>query len=347
MTAANALNIPSIGPISNTATGTFSSSYNKFYQPGYSNVGIAFSGTTLTVQSESGTAMSSTNPGFIALQSLATPGQIVRYSVTANQTFTKAGLGNSLFGLTTAIDITVDIPFYLYAVSNANNGENTIAFMISRIPHRTIAPLATKIGQSGNTLASTQGSFYSLATITASDYASSPCLCIGSFRMQYISSLWTIQTLNNADGIGEYNEQTKFTFPNGQYGSAAGTWFTNNGGTAPIPTGGSGYAYQIFKSGQCSLKTAWAPGGSAGIGAVVLTLVLPGQSTDGGTIGSGYFLDGGAYSVLTVLAPSSLPSSFTTGMAFSNPVTSGLLQNVNMSNTASLGINSIYGLSLA
>jgi hypothetical protein len=305
MTAANALNIPSIGPISNTATGTFSSSYNKFYQPGYANVGIAFSGTTFTVQSEGGTAMSSTNPGFIALQSLANPGQIKRYSVTANQTFTQAGLGNNLFGVTTAVNITVDIPFYLYAVSNANNGENAIAFMISRVPHRTIAPVAGNIGQSGNTLASTQGSFFSLATITAADYASSPCLCIGSFRMRYSSSLWTVQTINNSDGIAQYQEGIQFSFPRGQFGAASGKYFLNNTGTAPDQTTGAS-VYFINKTGFCMVALAFPVVDVAGVGAVALDWALPFTALNGGIGIYGNFEDGTNTIVFTgALSPGS------------------------------------------
>ena len=276
MSDANALNIPSIGPISNTATGTFSSSYNKFYQPGWANIGISLSGTTFTVSSEAGTAYSATNPGFVALQSLANPGQIKRYSVTANQSFTQAGLGNNLFGVTTAVNWAQDVPFYLYAVSNANNGENAIAFMISRIPHATVSPVAGKIAQSGNTNSTTQGSFFSLAAVTAADYASSPCVCLGSFRQQYASSLWTVQTLKNSDGVGQYNDSTIFSFVSSQLGAAAGSFFASNGGTAPIWTAQT-VNYQILKNGQINylFDTNASSTSQNGAGAVTLQAILP------------------------------------------------------------------------
>lgn len=279
MPLGNSVNIPAIGPISSTATGVYSSSYNKFYQPGYANIGISqSSGTTFTVLAEDGTSLSSTNPGYIALQSFANPGQVKRFTVTANQSFTQTGLGNSLFGITTGVNWLNDMPFYLYAVSNANNGENAITFMISRIPHRTVAPAATNIGQSGNTLASTQGSFFALATITAADYAGAPCLCIGSFRMQYTGATtkWTIQTLVNSDGIGQYNDGLNiFTLPAGQNGAQSGKHFTANGGTAPAWTSESGI-YTIKRDG--TVKYLFANNGAisvSGVGSVILTAVIP------------------------------------------------------------------------
>lgn len=272
------------------SSGRFQFANRTRLRGGYSeDIGIALSGTTLTVQGGDGNALSSTNPGYINLQSLANPGRQLKFSVTANQSFTQAGLGNNLFGVTTGVNITVDMPFYLYAVSNANNGENTIAFMISRIPHRTIAPLAANIGQSGNTNATTQGSFFSLATITAADYASAPCICIGSFRMRYASSLWTVQTINNGDGVGQYQEGINFSFPSGQFGAATGKYFLNNGGTAPDAVAKS-YFYFISKNGKIDYWVGLNPITTAGVGAVALKLAVPLQSI-GTTIGIVAFIN--------------------------------------------------------
>lgn len=323
MSDANALNIPSIGPISNTATGTFSSAYNKFYQPGFANIGMAFSGSTFTVQSEGGTAFSTTNPGFIALESLANPGQIKRYSVTANQTFTQAGLGNNLFGVTTAVDITVDVPFFLYAVSNANNGENTIAFMISRYPNAAISPIAGSIGQSGNTLASTQGSFFSLATITAADYASSPCQCIGSFRMRYASSLWTVQTLLISDGAGQFQQNVIFSFPISQFGAASGKYFKDNGGTAPAFSQ-NGYSYSLDRSNKQYFTYGFTTATTAGVGAVDAILAMPFKGGSGG-IGTAFWFNNGSATYSVSLADNTTTN--TLKFRYTNPTTSNILQN--------------------
>lgn len=344
MADANALNIPSIGPVSNTASGTFSSSYNKFYQPGYANLGFAFSGTTFTMQSEGGTAMSSTNPGFVALQSLATPGQIKRYSITANQTFTRAGLGNNLFGVTSGVDITVDMPFYLYAVSNANNGENAIAFMISRIPHRAISPLAANIAQSGNTNATTQGSFYSLATITAADYASSPCLCIGSFRMQYASSLWNVQTINNTDGVGQYQEGIAFSFPKGQFGSATGKFFLDNGGTAPADSAGI-YNYLISKNGLIFSTLLFPSATTAGVGAVTLTLPFPLLAFTGANAFYGNELGGGTWS--TFIGQILAGGASTASIIYINSASTGIYKNSDISLTSFISATGSYYSTIA
>lgn len=275
MADANALNIPSIGPISNTSAGTFSSSYNKFYQPGWANIGISQSaGTTFTVLSEAGTAFSSTNPGFVALQS-KTAGQIKRYSVTANQSFTQAQLGNNLFGITTAVNWAQDVPFYLYAV--CDDTESSIAFMISRVPQRIVSPAAANIAQSGNTNATTQGSFFSLSAITAADYEANPCICLGSFRMQYTgggTDLWTIQTLANNDGVGKFNDTTIFTYPISQNGAAASTYFLANGGTAPIFTTNTA-VYTIGRDGLVTYLYNGETISTNGVGAVTFRPVIP------------------------------------------------------------------------
>ena len=77
------------------------------------NIGIAYSGGTFTVQGADGNALSSTNPGYINLQS-TTAGRQIKIAVTSNQTFTDGSSGtidNQRFGLTTGVNASVDIPF--------------------------------------------------------------------------------------------------------------------------------------------------------------------------------------------------------------------------------------------
>lgn len=248
-------------------------------QPIVSNLGISqTSGTTFTVNSANGTALSATNLAYVTLQSLANPGRQITYTITANQSYTQANISGNTWGITSGVNWANDMPFYLYAVSNAANGENTIAFAISRIPNLTISPVAGKLAKQGSAVATTQGSMYLLPNVTVADYASSPCLCIGSFRMTYAAAgtTWTISTLNNSDGIGEFNESTAFTFPTGQNGNASGSFFTANGGTAPIwdmQTVGyyierNGWTSYIFNSPSGAVIT------TAGVGAVALQPAL-------------------------------------------------------------------------
>jgi hypothetical protein len=261
-----------------------------------SNLGIAYSSGTFTVQGATA-SLSSTNPAYITLPSRATPGLQNTFTVTANQTFTDATgtntLGNSLFGFTTNIAYAQDVPFYIYFA--ADNTDSNGTFFISRVPHRTVCPTAGNIGQSGNTLASTQGSFFALAAITAANFASQPCICIGAFRMRYTSSAvpWTVQTLTDgstpslavnlqADGIGCFHEGTRFQVATGQFGAATGSFFANNGGTAPAWTTQS-YNYTIHKNGFVRFDISGATS-SAGSGAVTATLPLPLESIDSGGV---------------------------------------------------------------
>jgi len=306
------------------------------------NLGISQSaGTTFNVTSASGAALSSTNAANVSLQSLSNPGRILNFTVTANQSFTQAGLGNSLFGLTSGVNETEDIPFFLYAVSNAANGENTIAFMISRVPHRTISPVAGNIGQSGNTLSSTQGSFFSLRTITAADYASSPCLCLGSFRMRYSSSLWTIQTINNGDGIGEYNDSTQFTFPRGHFGAATGKIFANNGGTAPDQTTGA-MTYFIKKDGSVVSQLAFDSTDVAGAGAVNTQLALPLVSAVGATALTGFMILGAAPTAPYALIASLQNGSSLTAIIYTTGTGDGILQNAAIATTTAIVLQVAY-----
>lgn len=305
------------------------------------NIGISLSGTTLTVQGGDGNSLSSTNPGYINFQSLANPGRQLKLAVTANQSFTQAQLGNNLFGVTTGVNITVDMPFYLYAVVNGNNGQNAIAFMISRIPHRTSSPVAGNIGQSGNTNASTQGSMFSLTAITAADYASSPCICIGSFRMRYSSSLWSPQTLLVSDGVGQYQEGIQFAQAISQFGAASGKYFLDNGGTAPADSSTT-TGYYIDRMGLIRSKLVFPSVTSAGVGSVNAVQALP-YVADGSTVGGGYFLAGGNYSVCNCLA-ATLGSNMTL-VQVSN-LGNGLLQNVNFGAGARYDVQVIYNIAI-
>lgn len=243
------------------------------------NIGINYAaGTgTFTVRSANGSALSSGNSGFITLAS-KTAGNLVRIAVTANQSFIDDNgasqiIGN-LFGLTTGIAFTQDIPFFLYAV--LDDTETTIAFMISRFPNTTVSPVAAKIGKSGSAVADTQGSFFSLANITVADYESNPCICIGSFRMQ-MSALddWTVQTLSaSQDGIGRFQEDVNFLMSAGQFGAASGKYFADNGGTAPAFSVNN-FGYMVTRTNRMYFVSLFTNCTTAGVGAVSLQFCTP------------------------------------------------------------------------
>lgn len=253
------------------------------------NIGIAYSAGTFTVQGADGVALSATNPAYVILQSKATPGNLVKYTITANQTFTDGASGTTAtqrFGLTAGINASVDIPFYLYAVGD--DTEAVIAFMIGRVPQYGDSPVSTKIGVSGAVVNVSQSDLFSLANITTTSYDTNPCLVIGSFRMRFVGATnsWTVQALNTFDGIGNFQENISFIFPVGQFGAASGKAFADNGGTAPADTS-MGYGYRIEKNGYCQTQIVFPSATTAGVGAVDLVWVLP-IATRGGVSAYGF-----------------------------------------------------------
>lgn len=306
------------------------------------NIGISYSAGTFTVQAGDGNALSATNPGYINLQSKATPGKQIKVPVTANQTFTDGSAGttdNMRWNLTSGRNASVDIPFYLYAV--LSDSEASIAFMISRVPHAFVSPASASIGKSGAVVNTGQGDFFSLANITTTDYDANPCLCIGSFRMQFTGATdsWTVQTLTNQDGIGNFQDNMTFSFPRGHFGAAASKVFADNGGTAPDDADGI-YSYNIAKNGRVNFTFGFPNFDTAGAGAVTLLLALPFTSNvSGGTL-SGYAIGGGVQNVL--IGDVTSTQNTTTTLLFNNPSTAGSFTNAAVPLAANWAFFGVY-----
>lgn len=263
----------------------FVSAINDGASVGAVNLGITYSAGTFTVRGAQA-SLSASNIAYVTLQS-KTAGNVVTVPVTANQTFIDdAGastiIGN-LFGMTTGVAAATALPFFLYAV--LNDAENAISFMISRYPNTKVSPVAAKIGKTGSAVASTQGSFFALDNPTVADYESNPCLCIGSFRMT-MSALddWTVTAFDTWDGIGNFNDGRAFDWDTGLFGAASGTYWYDNGGTAPVFSN-VGKSYYVGRDNQVSLTTKFNNCTSAGVGVVNLQLALP-YTVDGDCIGS-------------------------------------------------------------
>ncbi len=320
----------------------FDNSIDTLPTVGITNLGFTYDAGTFTVTGADGSALSTANPAYVTLQSTTSPGLLKTVSVTANQSFiddlgASQIIGN-LFGLNTGVAAAVDIPFFLYAV--INDAEDSIAFMISRFPGAVVAPVAGKIADSTTTIASTQGSFFSLANITAADYASNPCLMIGSFRMQ-MSALndWTVQTLNSKDGINHFQEEVQFSFPRGQFGTPAGKFFKDNGGTAPGATGGA-YGYFITaRTSQCTIRIAIDSIDIPGVGAVTAQLALAYSRLEGATCGSGWFQAGGTYSSQTLTGS---PNTNVLSIIFINDGGTGFMNNATYTAAASSALNAQF-----
>ncbi len=316
---------------------------------GVVNIGFSYNvGTgTFTVHGQDGSDLSINNPAFVTLQDKSDPGQLVTVPVIANQDFIDDNgaseiIGN-LFGLTTGIAVSVDIPFYLYAV--CNDTEDSIAFMLSRFPNATIAPISAKIGTPTSSVASTQGSFFAMDDITVTDYDQNPCLSLGSFRMRMSASNdWTVQTLATRDGIGHFQEGLQFTFPRGQFGAASGKVFKDNGGTAPND-GAGGYTYYIDQqNNRIFYQLAFSNVLTPGLGAVNAIVALPFLRLEGATSSSGFINNAGSY---TLVVGSTSPSTNDLGFIYVNDTANGLVTNAFVISGMQISFNGTIAISFA
>lgn len=253
----------------------------------WNNLGISYSSPTFTINDSQGSDLSSSNPGYITLPSKANPGQLVTIPITANETFDDASgtsdiIGN-LFGFTTSVAITVDVPFFIYAV--VNDDEDDIQFMISRIPGIAISPPAADIGAPDDAVADQQNDFWSLSNINETLYDQNPCICIGGFRMRMDGSDdWTVQALSNGDakgpldGIGSYFTGFPFEIPLGQFGADSGTLCLPNGGTCAVFSTVKQNSYTFLSKNSPYIHIGIDldnDGGTDGAGGVSAEIVLP------------------------------------------------------------------------
>lgn len=249
------------------------------FPPGFTkNLGFTYSGGTFTVCGADGTALSGGNPGYVTLHSKASPGEIIEHEITANQAFIDdAGaseiIGN-LFGATTGVAWAQDVPFFIYAV--ANDAENAVAFMLSRDPRATVSPAEASIGAPDDPVADSTTAFFSFDSLDEALYDGNPCAAIGAIRMRMTTSDdWTVQTLTNQDGIGRFHDSSKFLFPTGQMGAAAGGYLKSNGGTPPSWTSQT-YSYWLRRNGEVHIAvTLDGDGGTDGSGGVNTILAVP------------------------------------------------------------------------
>lgn len=243
------------------------------------NLGFTYSAGTFSITSADGTALSAGNPGYVYLQSKATPGELTRFTITANQSFIDGSgaseiIGNT-FGTTASIAWANDCPFFVYAVTN--DSETTIQFMISRDPRASLSPASAEIGTPSTPIVGTESSFFSFDNITTTSYDLNPCLVIGSIRLQKdASDDWTIQTLSNYDGIGKFQESTRFAFPQNQNGAAVGSHILLNGGTTVPQFNTENYFYYINRDGKCRVELYYeGDAGVDGVGAALFLMAVP------------------------------------------------------------------------
>ncbi len=252
----------------------------RFYQgPYWDNLGIALASGVFTVQGALGRSLSSANPAYVVLPSASTPGEFVKYTVTADQSFIddvgSSEIIDNLFGATTGVAWANALPFFLYAVGN--DAETAVAFMLCRRPHITVSPAAANIGAPDDAVADAEGDFWSIDNIDESLYDANPCMCIGSFRMTMTTSDdWTVQAIDaEIDGIGAFQENNLLTYVVAQNGAAAANFLIANGGTAPTFSTLQMF-YKIEKAGYATVFMNFRnDGGGDGASAVGGQIALP------------------------------------------------------------------------
>lgn len=248
------------------------------------NLGISYSSPTFTIHAADGSALSATNPAYVYIPSVTT-GQIVKHKITENFVFDDdsgtSDLTGNLWGTTTAIAWDNDMPFFIYAVAQDSDAGAT--FMITRLPSLVSSPAAANIATTGSAVASTQGSMFALdgatsGTPTVANFDSNPCLCIGAFRMRKNDAAnddWTVQALNNLDGMGRWHEQTYFNYPANQNG-ATSAYLSSSVGGDTIPTFQNVAAvYRLLRNGTVHVIWNFDNITVSGVGAGDLRWHLP------------------------------------------------------------------------
>lgn len=263
-----------------TVTGDIANSLIRMKPYYYENLGLTLSGGVLTVASADGTALSSSNPGYLCLPSNSTPGALILYTITSNQSMTNTYMNGNLFGLTDSVAFSNSLPLFLYGCSNDN--EDAIAFSLSRVPHLKVAPSSSDIGDPSSATADKQYSLYSFTDITETAYDGNACGCLGGLTAtKDASNVWTFDTLvKGLDGVGCFHEGRRFEMSPGHFGSDSGNYFSGSGGGTPAVWSNLKYHYFIARSGRCRFHFRGETCSTGGSGSNQLRFHTPFQNAD-------------------------------------------------------------------
>lgn len=280
-----------------TITGDITNSLIR-KQPYYvENLSLLISGGTITVAGGDGTALGASNPGYICLPSNSTPGELVLYTIAANQVMTNTEMNGNLLGTTASVAWANNKPLYLYAISNDN--EDSIAFAWGAIPNITVSPVSTEIGDPSSAVADEQYSLYSFDDITETSYDANNCFAIGSCTAtKDASDVWTFNALaEGVTGIGLFGENIWYTYPLAVHGAATGTHVYANAGTEPAYNDPDRYRYNMKRDGICRIFTHLNGVSTPGTGTQTVQWTVPydadsdGLGTHAGFVGNFHCLD--------------------------------------------------------
>lgn len=217
------------------------------------NLGISYSSPTFTIHDSEGNALSATNPAFVVMPDNSTKGLKKVFAITSNYSFDDdsgtSDLTGNLWGTTTAIAWGLSMPFYIYMVINDLN--DAVTPMIAR--HTCASQSASTIGKPSSAIADAETDFWALDdSITVGDYTTNPCVRIGVFRMiknDGANDDWTVEALNNYDGIGRTAFGRNYTFAILQNG-ATDRYQSSSVGADTLPTFNTdSYTYNFEEGG--------------------------------------------------------------------------------------------------
>lgn len=221
----------------------------------YENLGIKYVAGVFSVCAADGSDLSATNYAKISLPSAVNYGTVVKYTLTANQSFTDATgasdiIGN-IFGTTVAKAWDQEMPMFIYCAPK--NDDTAPTFFISRIPHHAYVPPTASIGYAGSATANDSFSVFALQVINGNDYQGVPMVLMGSFRMLSKSALedWTVAGFGQSDGLGLYKDSQGFNMPTNQFGATS--YIIEGAGTSPTFGIQESIGYNITRNGMCNI----------------------------------------------------------------------------------------------
>jgi len=215
----------------------------------WENLGIYYSGGTLTIKGADGNDLSASNPGYVYIPHSSDHGETVVIELTSNFSFNDAAhassdiIGNT-FGSTAGVAWDEDCPFFVHLI--INDDADTIKPCLMRSGWWETISVT---GKPSDPSCDSTIQAWCFDDVTFADYTGNPGICIGSFRMRKSASDdWTVQALTAKDGVGRYNESTLFIMPQGQNGAVANSFVLSNAGTEPQFTTEE-YFYHIKMNG--------------------------------------------------------------------------------------------------
>lgn len=183
-----------------------------------------------------------------------------------------------------------EIPFMIYVCTD---GITPVLFL-ARNPTYNNVPTSTQIGYKDTppAAAGTGNIFGFTATNITVTHAGRPCWPIGSIRMtKATNDDWTIATLDNQDGLGNFHNfgARNFAMPISQNGATSGSYFSVSAGTAPVYDTINYYSYTVGLDGKIDINFNFVNsiGGTPGAGANNLVLCLPSTVLNSAVVNTG------------------------------------------------------------